>query len=136
MYALTLVPHHVLLFVCAYLLGLLVNCVHPWCSHVCMRPHLPVVSSFVCAYVFFLYQVSPLLVNSLHSFTLCQLFFFILCLHRCMRWHACLSIWCSFLPSFIGTCPSWTMLCLRALSGSPVCACPAGRYFDPCRNGY
>lgn len=28
------------------------------------------------------------------------------------------------------------MLCLRALSGSLVCACPAGRYFDPCRNGY
>lgn len=126
--------HYMLLTVCAYLLGLLVNSsvLMSVCAHVCLLS----LSVRVCAYVFFLYHVSHLLVNSLHSFTLCELFFFMICLSRCMRWHACLSIWCSFLPSFIGTCPSWTMLCLRSLSGSLACACPAGRYFDPCRNGY
>jgi len=58
------------------------------CAHVCILS----LSVRVCAYVFFLYQVSHLLVNSLHSFTLCELFFFMICfLDVCADMLVCLS---------------------------------------------
>lgn len=57
------------------------------CAHVCLLS----LSVRVCAYVF-LYQVSHLLVNSLHSFTLCELFFFMICfLDVCADMLVCLS---------------------------------------------
>ena len=73
MYALTLVTSSsLLLIVYAYLLGLLVNC-SILDVLMTVRAYICFSSLYlcVCAYVFFLYQVSHLLVNSLHSFTLC-----------------------------------------------------------------